>query len=163
MKEPDRAKFQQAMEKEVNDQYRNGNFTIIPRTEVPQGHEIFPAVWQMRRKRDIRSREVKKYKARLNLDGSRMKYGTDYEETYAPVTSWRSIRILLTLVAMFDWYTLQLDYVLAFPQAPVERELYMAVPKGFSLENGKPEDYALKIHKNIYVTNVDNQSIIWGL
>ena len=76
MKEPDRAKFQQAMEKEVSDQYRNGNFTIIPRTEVPQGHRIFPAVWQMRRKRDIKSREVKKYKARLNLDGSKMKHGT---------------------------------------------------------------------------------------
>ena len=103
----------------------------------------------MRCKRDIKSREVKKYKARLNLDESRMKYGTDYEETYAPVMSWRSIRILLTLIVMFNWYILQLDYMLAFPQAPVERELYMSVPKGFTLENGKPEDYALKIHKNI--------------
>lgn len=150
MKEPDKAKFQDAMEKEVTDQYNNGNFTVVSRDQVPSGHKIFPAVWQMRRKRDIRSQKIKKYKARLNLDGSRMKHGVDYEETYAPVTTWRSIRMLLTMVAMYKWRTLQLDYVLAFPQAPVERELYMAIPKGFDLAKGRPEDYALQIHKNIY-------------
>ena len=150
MREPDKLQFQKAMEKEVNDQYRNGNFTVVARKSVPSDQKIFPAVWQMRRKRDIKSREIKKYKARLNLDGSRMKLGVDYEETYAPVTSWRSIRMLLTLVAMYGWHTVQLDYVLAFPQAPVERELYMAIPKGFTLHEGDPKDYALRIHKNIY-------------
>ena len=150
MKEPDSHKFREAMEKEVNDQYKNGNFSIVPRSTIPSNQRIFPAVWQMRRKRDIRSRKIKKYKARLNLDGSRMQHGIDYEETYAPVTSWRSIRMLLTLVALYGWYTVQLDYVLAFPQAPAERELYMAIPKGFVLNDGCESDYALRIHKNIY-------------
>ena len=90
------------------------------------------------------------YKARMNLDGSRMSHGLDYEETYTPVTSWRSICLLLTMVAMHRWHTLHLDYVLAFPQAPVERELYMSVPKGFTMDEGDPSDYALHIHKNIY-------------
>ena len=150
MKEPDRERFQEAMKKEVEDQLNNGNFTIVHRSNLPPNQRIFPAVWQMRRKRDIKTQEVKKYKARLNLDGSRMKRGVDYEETYAPVTSWRSIRLLLTMVAMHKWHTLQLDYVLAFPQAPVERELYMAIPKGFTMDSGDPTDYALHIHKNIY-------------
>ncbi len=150
MKEPDSHKFREAMEKEVTDQYNNGNFSIVPRSSLPPKQRVFPAVWQMRRKRDIRSCQIKKYKARLNLDGSRMQHGIDYEETYAPVTSWRSIRMLLTLVALYGWYTVQLDYVLAFPQAPVERELYMAIPKGFSLNEGCADDYALRIHKNIY-------------
>ena len=150
MREPDREQFQKAMEKEVNDQLKNGNFTIVPRSSIPPNQRVFPAVWQMRRKRDIKTQEIKKYKARLNLDGSRMRYGEDYEETYAPVTSWRSIRLILTMVALHRWKTLQLDYVLAFPQAPVERELYMAVPKGYTLDEGNPTDYALHIHKNIY-------------
>ena len=115
MREPDSELFKEAMEKEIHDQQANGNFTIVHRSAIPSGKRVFPAVWQMRRKRDIRTQEVKKYKARMNLDGSRMKQGLDYEETYAPVTSWRSIRMLLTMVAMHKWHTLQLDYVLAFP------------------------------------------------
>ena len=79
-----------------------------------------------------------------------MKAGVDYGETYAPVTSWRSIRLILSLVANNNWHTRQLDYVLAFPQAPVERELYMSIPKGFEIESGDKNDYVLKIHRNIY-------------
>jgi hypothetical protein len=50
MKEPDRDKFIQAMEKEWNDQSKNGNFTIMLRLQVSKDKTILPAVWQMRRK-----------------------------------------------------------------------------------------------------------------
>lgn len=151
MKEPDRAEFEKAMEKEVEDQFQNGNFTIIHKSEVPRGATILPAVWQMRRKRDIRTREIKKYKARLNIDGSKMVSEKHYDPNrrYAPVASWSSIRLLLTLTAVHGWKTQQLDYVLAFPQAPVEREIYMKVPKGFKVE-GSSTDYVLKLHRNLY-------------
>lgn len=76
--------------------------------------------------------------------------GIDYNETYAPVAKWSTIRLILSLAAVHNWHTRQLDYVLAFPQAPVERELYMEVPKGFVIEDGKSEDYLLKIKRNIY-------------
>ena len=72
-----------------------------------------------------------------------MKAGIDYGETYAPVTSWRSIRLILSLVATNNWHTRQLDYVLVFLQAPVERELYMETPKGFEVESGDKKDYVL--------------------
>ena len=150
MKEPDRKEFLKAMQKEVEDQYNNNNFSVINRSQVPKDKSILPAVWQMKRKRDIKSRKIKKYKARLNIDGSRMRHGVDYSETYAPVTSWRSIRILLTLVAKHRWHSKQLDYVLAFPQAPVEREIYMEIPKGIEVEGSNTKDYVLQIHRNIY-------------
>jgi hypothetical protein len=69
------------MEKEIKDQFENGNFTVIRKTEVLDGHTILPAVWQMRRKRDAKTGEIKKYKACLNIDGSRMKFGEHYNET----------------------------------------------------------------------------------
>ena len=78
----------------------------------------------MRRKRDIRTSEIKKYKARLNLDGSKMIKGIDYESTYAPVATWNAIRILLALVLSMIWNTIQINYVAAFPQAPIEKTLY---------------------------------------
>ena len=150
MKEPDSKEFIKAMEKEVSDQSNNKNFSIIHRSKVPEGATILPTVWQMKRKRDIKTREIKKWKARLNVDGSRMQKGKHYWETYAPVVSWQSIRLLLTMSALYNWHTVQLDFVLAFPQAPVEKDLYMDIPKGFDMSEGNRKDYALKIHRNIY-------------
>jgi hypothetical protein len=46
--------------------------------------------------------------------------------------------------------TRKLDYVLAFPQAPVEKELYMRIPKGFDVDEGNTQDYVLKLHRNVY-------------
>ena len=150
MKEPDRDEFINAMQKEVTDQMENGNFSIVKTSEVPKDKTILPAVWQMKRKRDIKTRKVKKWKARLNIDGSRMKHGVHYDQTYAPVASWKSIRLLLMLTIRNGWYSKQLDYVLAFPQAPVEKEIYMKIPKGFEINGAKSGEYVLKLHKNVY-------------
>ena len=54
---------------------KNGNYSIINKNDVPKLSTILPAVWQMKRKRDIKRREVKKCKARLNIDGSKMRPG----------------------------------------------------------------------------------------
>ena len=40
---------------------------------------------------------------------------------------------------------------MAFPQAPSEREVYMEIPRGYDLGEGKSKtDYALLLHRNIY-------------
>ena len=151
MKEPDRARFEEGMKKEIDDQFANGNFTVVHRSEVPPDQTVLPAVWQMKRKRDVRTGEIKKYKARLNIDGSRMRHGEHYDQTYSPVASWNSVRMLLTLTAVHGWHTKQIDFVQAFAQAPVEKTLYMKVPAGVTIEDGaNPKDYVLKIHRNIY-------------
>ena len=138
------------MTKEWNDQVMNGNFTMISRSQLPQDATVLPAVWQMKRKRNIKSGEVKKYKARLNIDGSKMIKGKHYELTYAPVVRWFSVRLLLILSIVNKWHTTQIDYVLAYPQAPIEREIYMEVPRGIELKGKKKESHVLKLHRNIY-------------
>ena len=55
MREPDREEFKRAMQKEIDDQLENGNFTMMKRREVPKGATVLPAVWQMKCKRDILS------------------------------------------------------------------------------------------------------------
>ena len=50
------------MQKEVHNQMDNGHFTIVESEDVPIDKPILPAVWQMKRKRNIRTREIKKYK-----------------------------------------------------------------------------------------------------
>ena len=91
MKAKDQKEFKTVMQKEVNDQIENGNFSVIPYSKVPKGFRVFPGVWTLVYKRDILTREIKKYKARLAFDGSRMREGEDYDITYAPVASWMSI------------------------------------------------------------------------
>ena len=150
MKEPDADRFREAMAKEWDDQDNNNNFTITPISDVPEGESILPAVWQMRRKREVSTGKIKKYKARMNLDGSRMKKGIDYDLTYAPVVRWSSIRLTLILSLLNDWHTVQLDYVHAFPQAPIEKEMFMKIPAGIQIKEGNNKDYVLKMHRNIY-------------
>ena len=105
----------------------------------------------MRRKRDAKTGAIKKYKARLNIDGSRMQKGEHYNMTYSPVASWNSIQMLLTLTALHRWTTKQIDFVQAFAQAPIEKTLYMRIPAGIELEdNSDPKEYVLEIHRNIY-------------
>ena len=58
--------------------------------------------------------------------------------------------MLLTLATAHNWHTVQLDYVLAFPQAPVEKDLYMTIPRGFEMDKGDNKDYVLRLHKNVY-------------
>lgn len=70
MKEPDRAEFLKAMTKEVHDLMQSKTLVSIKQSEVPEGVKVLPVIWQMKRKRDIKTHKIKKWKARLNLDGS---------------------------------------------------------------------------------------------
>jgi hypothetical protein len=58
MREPDRAKFIKEMQKRVQSHTENGVWELVPRSSVTPGIKILPAVWAMRRKRQIATREV---------------------------------------------------------------------------------------------------------
>ncbi len=149
LSQPDRPQFIAAMKQELVDHTERKHWKVIHRSQVPKGTQILPAVWAMKRKRRIDTRQVYKWKARLNVHGGMQKYGINYWETFSPVVGWTIIRFFLILSIIFGWSTRQLDFVLAYPQADIECELYMEVPKGCEV-NGSRKDYALKLLKNIY-------------
>ena len=49
------------------------------------------------------------------------------------------------MIIKFKWKSKQIDYVLAFPQAPIERELYMAIPKGFKMDSMDGREHASNV------------------
>jgi Reverse transcriptase (RNA-dependent DNA polymerase) len=57
--------------------------------------------------------------------------------------------LIMNTAALMGWQTKQLDFVLAFPQAPVETDIYMEVPAVFDIDGNK-KDYALHLVKNLY-------------
>ena len=80
-----------------------------------------------------------------------MRKGEHYDQSYAPITSWSSIWLALAIATANDWVSTQVDYVMAFPQAPSERKVYMEIPHGYDLGEGKSKkDYALLLHSNVY-------------
>jgi hypothetical protein len=96
---------------------------------------------------------VYKHKARLTAHGGQQEYGVNYWETYAPVVSWTSIRFFLIISILSGWYTQQIDFVLAFPQAKVECDIFLEAPNGFHFKDGlTKKTHCLKLLKNLYGT-----------
>ena len=89
---------------------------------------MLDSIWAMKRKRDIRTREVYKHKARLNIHGGQQEYGVHYTETYSPVVNWFSVRLVTILAIVNKWHTRQIDFLLAYPQAPLPYDNYMKLP-----------------------------------
>ena len=151
MKAPDKKQFMKAMVKEVDSHQDNEHWELKKRSSIPAGKKVLPAVWAMKRKRRIATREIYKWKARLNIHGGKQTKGVDYWETYSPMVTWNAIRMFMTLAMVNGWHTRQLDFVLAYPQADVECDMYMEIPRGFKLPRGKnPKEYALKLRRNLY-------------
>jgi hypothetical protein len=90
----------------------------------------------------------------MNVDGSQMIKGLHYGETCAPVVQWATIRFFISLAILSNWHTRQLDFVLAYAQADIERDPYMKAA-GFTLPDRTiteqdRKDYVLKLEKNLY-------------
>jgi hypothetical protein len=93
---------------------------------------------------------VYKHKARINVHGGQQTYVVNYWETFSPVVNWFSIRLTLVLSLIYQWKTRQIDFVLAFPQADVECELDMELPRGLIFEGCHRVTHCLKLLKNLY-------------
>lgn len=57
--------------------------------------------------------------------------GTDYNKTFAPVTKFNSIKLLLALAAQYDWEIHQMDVKSAFLNGELDEKIYMQPPPGY--------------------------------
>ena len=150
MKAPDRDKFIEAVGAELEGHERMGNYEPIPLDQVPTGTKLIDMVWSMWRKRRINTQEVYKWKARLNVHGGQQVHGIHYWDTYAPVVIWQTVWLFLILSLILGWQSRQLDFVMAYPQAPAEVPLYMRLPKGYQRNGISRKMHALKLLCNVY-------------
>ena len=160
MAAPDRKEFLQAIVNEVNAHIENNHWALIPKDEVPPDAKILDSIWAMKRKRDIKTQSVYKHKARLNIHGGQQQYGVHYTETYSPVVNWFSVRLMLILALVNKWHSRQIDFVLAYPQAPIPYDNYMKLPHGIKTKQGNGKTHVLKLLQNIY--GGKNSGRIWN-
>ena len=57
--------------------------------------------------------------------GFSQKESIDYEETFAPIARYASIRSILALAAVMKWKVHQMDINISFLNGVVEEEVYM--------------------------------------
>jgi hypothetical protein len=73
-----------------------------------QDHKRRQSKWIYKKKNSVDG-SIEKYKARFVARGFSQKEGIDYEETFAPVARYTSIRVILVIVAIMKWKVHQID------------------------------------------------------
>ncbi len=90
----------------------------------------------MRRKQELTPGRVTKHKARLNLQSGKQEFGTNYYETYVPVVTWFAIQLLIVFGILFYWALCQVDFIMAYPQAPMIWTCTWSFPQVFTPSMG---------------------------
>jgi hypothetical protein len=72
------------------------------------------------------------------------KEGIDYEETFAPVARYTSIKTIIAIAAKMKWKLHQMDVKTAFLNGVIEEEVYIEKSQGLEVEDRKSHVYRLK-------------------
>ena len=74
--------------------------------------------------------------------------GFDFNEIFSPVVRFKTVRLMLALSLLEDWYIEALDVKTAFLYGKLDEEIYMHQPEGFKLKG--QEHKVLRLHRALY-------------
>ena len=123
---------------------QNGTFELV---DLPVGKNLVGCKWAFKLKTNGEGKPVR-YKARLVAQGFSQKFGTDYEEVFAPVAHHITFRTLLTIAAARAMDIHHFDAKTAFLNGELQEEIYMRQPQGFS--RGGSEQKVCFLKKSLY-------------
>lgn len=127
MKLPDADQWHDAAVDEYNAHLANGTWEIV---DLPHGRKTVGSRWVFKRKLNADS-TLERYKARIVAKGYSQVGGVDFDELFAPVAKWESMRTMLAIAAIEDWEIHQIDFTTAFLNGRLEEEIYIKQPEGF--------------------------------
>jgi len=142
MNGPDREGYMDACQKEIDTLVDDKDAWDVVKREPWMN--VLPSTWAFKCKR-YPDGTVRKLKSRFCVRGDRQVEGVDFFDTFAPVVSWTTVRLMLILSIVLGLSTRQVDYTAAFVHAPMEEDVYVGMPRGFS-EPGK----VLKLKRSLY-------------
>jgi hypothetical protein len=144
MKTSESEKWLEAMESEMKSLAKNNVWELVP---LPKGRKLVDCRWVLGRKYNSEGKPDR-YKARLVAKGFTQEYGLDYEETFAPVVHFNSLRMFLTLAVYSKMNVQQMDVVTAFLYGELEEEIFMKQAPGF--EEKTEDGLVCKLKKSLY-------------
>ena len=113
----------------------------------PKGRKVLGSHWLL----DVKyhaSGAVDRFKARLVVQGNNQQPGIDFGEIFAPVARYESLRLVLAIATIKDYYIHQMDVSTAFLNGELDIDIYMRQPQGFK-KRGK-EHLVCKLKKSLY-------------
>jgi hypothetical protein len=87
------------MESEIQSMHNNQGWNLV---DPNNGVRPIGCKWVLMKKMD-KDRNVHIYKARLVVKGFKQIHGINYDKTFSPVVMLKSVQILLTFAAYFDY------------------------------------------------------------
>lgn len=111
----------------------NDVWEVVPR---PQDRSVVGSRWIYKIKYATDD-NVEKYKARFVAKGYAQKEGIDYEDTFALLARYKSIRTVISLVAQMGCEIHQMDVKTTFLNGVIEEEVYIEQPEGFETHEKK--------------------------
>lgn len=109
------------MEEEDNSLMKNGTWELVNR---PTNKKVLSNKWVFKLKKN-QDGSINKYKARLVVRGCEQKEGLDYDEVFAPVARYDTVRTLLATAVEEEMHVHQMDVVAAYVQGDLTEEVYM--------------------------------------
>lgn len=140
----DAMKWEIAMQEEYKSLMDNKTWELTP---LPPNRSAIGCKWVFRTKRDAMGNVVR-YKARLVAKGYSQVAGVDFNETFAPVAKFTTIRTIVAIGASIDLEMHQMDVKTAFLNGELEEDIYMEQPQGF-IDQDKP-NLVCKLKKSLY-------------
>ena len=110
----------------------------------PKDKSIFSSKWIFKTKHSTDD-SIEKFKTTLVARGFSHKEGIDYEETFATVSRYTSIKTVLALEAKMKWKLHQMDVKIVFLNGLIEEEVYIEQPPRF--ETNEKEAYIWRLKK----------------
>ncbi len=144
MHSEDASKWEAAMQQEYASLMANGTWELVP---LPKDRKTVGCKWVFRTKRDA-SGHIMRHKARLVAKGYSQVEGVDFNETFAPMAKFTTIRCILAIGSTMDLEIHQMDVKTAFLNGELEEDIYMDQPQGF-VHDGK-EHLVCKLKKSLY-------------
>ncbi|CAM8977202.1 unnamed protein product [Rhodiola kirilowii] len=117
-----------AMNKEIQSMHGNQTWRLVPK---PNNVKAIDCKWIFRIKEGNDSGEPPRFKARLVAKGFSQREGIDFNDIFAPVVKYKTMRLLLAMTDVFNLEFEQMDIKTAFLHGNLDEILYMKQPKGF--------------------------------
>jgi hypothetical protein len=147
MNGPYKKQFQAAIDKEYRSLEEHKVFSEP--CQLPKGKIALDTKMVLKLKEAASDLIERIFKARLCGKGFRQLFGVDYFITYAPVATFNSLRIFITVCVSIDYEIDNIDIKTAFLHAPLEEEIYIKIPDGYPVKKGQ-ENMVLRLLKNLY-------------
>ena len=132
------------MHDELNQFVRNDVWEIIPR---PKNVYVISTKWIFKNKTD-EDGEIIQNKSRLVAQGYTKVEGVNFDESFALVARFESIRILMSIACTMNFKLYQMYMKCAFLNGYLNEELFVEQPKGF--KDPHFLDHVLRLKKALY-------------